>query len=336
MMVTHDLFVSALNDTHGTYYILNTVLGQLSAGIVVIDLRGVVLVVNRMARDMLESGGDIEEGTTWAALCKRSELRSFDRLKITPESDPLFMAQRENRSIAKRLLIVTLESRSERWVSVTAFPILNKEGALIASGATIVDITDFKGMQDVLYHQATHDSLTGLSNRAFFFANLSRILARAKRNKAGGAIAVMDLDNFKKVNDTMGHAMGDELLIRVAERLTAEVRETDVVARIGGDEFSILLQDLEGQGDEVAAGNIASRICEALARPFSIFGRSLQITASIGISLFPIHGTDEAVLLAGADMAMYQVKKQGGNGWKFWHGEGSDRSGGVPFFKDIL
>ena len=144
----------------------------------------------------------------------------------------------------------------------------------------------------------------------------------------------IDLDNFKKVNDTMGHAAGDELLIKVADRLTGEVRETDVVARIGGDEFNILLQDIEGEDNVSTTGQIAHRICDALARPFSIWGQNVRITSSIGISLFPANGTDEETLLARADMAMYQVKEQGRNGWKFWQ-EPTQENGNILSLENI-
>lgn len=320
MAESDDLFVSTLGGGQDADLILNAVLGQSPAGVVAVDPQGRVLMINRAAREMFERRGDLREGMTWEDLCAGSELRSPDRSRLTSESDPLSIAQREIRSIAKRVQLVAMDTRQERWVSVTAFPVLNKEGKHIASVATFLDITDFKGMHDALYYRATHDSLTGLSNRALFSASLAKALARAKRNNVGGAIMVIDLDNFKEVNDTLGHAVGDELLVKVADRLAREVRETDVASRIGGDEFSVLLQDIEGEDNVSTTEQIARRVCSALTRPFSIWRRSVRITSSIGISLFPEHGIDEETLLARADMAMYQVKRQGKNGWKLWEG----------------
>ncbi len=298
--------------------ILSALVEQSPAGFVAIDPEGTVLLINRAAAEIFDYDPKRSENVKWRELCAGKELRSFDNTPVDTEGEPLFVALRQGRRVIRRIQIVTLETGRERWVSVAAFPIHDESGAPIASVATLIDITDFKGMQDVLYHQATHDPLTGLSNRALFSASLVKALARVKRSRPGGAILALDLDNFKTVNDTMGHAAGDELLIKVADRLRNEVRETDVVSRIGGDEFNILLLDLEGEDNVSITGHIAQRICDSLAKPFIVWGQSVQITASLGVCLFPANGLDEETLLFRADAAMYQVKEQGRNGWKFW------------------
>lgn len=319
-MVSEGLFVSEINDLPDGRAIVNMLLGQSPAGFVAIDSNGTVLLVNNAARRMFdynkEPGGEI----TWGEIRKGGDLRWSDGSEVRGENDPLFAALREKRFISTRIRITTQGTRPERWVSFNSFPVVDKDGGVIGSAATILDITDLKGMQDVLYHQATHDSLTGLPNRMLFSSSLRRALAGIKRGKPGGAILAIDIDDFKKVNDTLGHAAGDELLVKIADRLLGEVRETDVVARIGGDEFSLLLLDMEGGDAAAITDQIARRICDALARPFSVRKEKIRITSSIGICLFPENGSDEETLLFRADTVMYKVKERGRNGWKFWAG----------------
>ena len=164
---------------------------------------------------------------------------------------------------------------------------------------------------------AFHDPLTELPNRVMFEELLNLALARARRRKTAVAVMYMDLDNFKLVNDSLGHAAGDELLTETASRLRDAVREVDIVARQGGDEFLILLEELDGAGDEdpmdVVANceTVAARIEAALRPPFQSGGTEVYTTASIGISLFPFHADDGPTLLRYADAAMYASKRAG-------------------------
>lgn len=334
---TDDFFASALlcrdNDAH---VILSAIFDQSPVGIAAIDPAGTLLLINQAAKGILNCLSDESENITWLKVCEGVRLCSLERLPLGEEEEPLALAMRENKCVTRKVLIVSPSTGRERWVVVTALPVLNSEGTMIAAVATYLDITDFKGVQDVLYRMATHDPLTGLANRALFSASLVKALTGVKRSRKGGAILALDLDNFKHVNDTMGHAAGDELLIKVADRLKGEVRETDVVARIGGDEFNILLLDMENEEDMQAAALVAERICTVLAHPFTIWGQSVLITGSIGISFFPSNGLEEEVLLSRADAALYQVKEQGKNGWKFWSGtiiadrQAASRSGENP------
>ena len=177
------------------------------------------------------------------------------------------------------------------------------------------DVTVRKRVQEQLYHMAHHDLLTGLPNRLFFADRLRQAQALAKRQKQHCAVLFLDLDRFKIINDTLGHAVGDQLLQEVAKRLRNCVREVDTVARLGGDEFAIVLTALNGEDD---AEPVAAKILSALARPVSIDIHELFITTSIGIILYPLHGEEAELLIKRADVAMYQAKSMGRNNFQMY------------------
>ena len=160
-------------------------------------------------------------------------------------------------------------------------------------------------------HQAQHDSLTSLPNLGLFQDRLQQALALAKRNKMRLALMFLDLDQFKPINDTLGHQVGDLLLKAVSQRLQEGIRETDTVARIGGDEFVILLPAIE---DEKHALILAEKIRHLLSESFDLAGgHSLSISSSIGVAIYPEYGSDEVQLLKNADGAMYRAKQCGRN-----------------------
>ncbi len=154
-------------------------------------------------------------------------------------------------------------------------------------------------------HQALHDALTGLPNRVLFHDRVRQVIESARRNGDTAAVMVMDLDHFKEINDTLGHYHGDRLLQHVGERLSSALRSEDTVARMGGDEFAVLLPSVE---DAAAADEVARKLLGALRRSFEIDGLSLEVGASVGIACFPDHGADGETLLQRADIAMYVAK----------------------------
>jgi diguanylate cyclase (GGDEF)-like protein len=162
---------------------------------------------------------------------------------------------------------------------------------------------------------AYHDGLTGLPNRSNFSRLLTLRINDAHRNSRQLAVAFLDLDRFKQINDTLGHEAGDQLLKEVAERLKACVRENDTVARLGGDEFVVILPDLADGQD---AATVAGKILNLVARPFNLLGQEFRVTASIGISIYPHDGLDEQTLTKNADIAMYQAKADGKNNFQFY------------------
>ncbi|MBC7622183.1 MAG: GGDEF and EAL domain-containing protein, partial [Aeromicrobium sp.] len=155
---------------------------------------------------------------------------------------------------------------------------------------------------------ATHDSLTGLPNRASLSDTLQQALNKAERNKHRLAIFFIDLDNFKSINDTLGHPTGDQLLREMARRLRASVRDSDLVARLGGDEFVVMV---EAVGDKASLGLLAAKMLATISEPAQLQGHEVKVTGSIGIATFPADGADVPTLLANADMAMYRAKAQG-------------------------
>jgi diguanylate cyclase (GGDEF)-like protein len=155
---------------------------------------------------------------------------------------------------------------------------------------------------------AFHDSLTGLPNRKLFSDRLSIVLAHARRNQKKVGIAMLDLDNFKDVNDTLGHDVGDILLKATAEQLSAALRKGDTVARFGGDEFVLILPDLEVIEDAI---QVAQKIVDRFRKPFLIDTHQLVVTTSIGIAVYPNDGIEEGILLKNADIAMFQAKQAG-------------------------
>ncbi|HEY6353402.1 MAG TPA: EAL domain-containing protein, partial [Burkholderiaceae bacterium] len=178
---------------------------------------------------------------------------------------------------------------------------------------TLVDITRRKNAESQLVHQAYHDALTGLPNRILFHDRLTQALGLARRGHRGLSVLFLDLDQFKRVNDTLGHAAGDRLLQTVAARLRQSVRKSDTVARVGGDEFNLLLPEV-GRGTQAA--RMAEKILATVARPVDVDGHRLYITTSIGISLYPADGADAEALLTSADIAMYRAKELGRNGFQ--------------------
>lgn len=169
-----------------------------------------------------------------------------------------------------------------------------------------------------LVYQAQHDPLTGLTNRAALNTWFSQILKQLSRMPAPGAYMLIDLDRFKQVNDSMGHPVGDGLLQAVADRLRENVRDSDILSRVGGDEFVLVIPEVQDENDAVRA---AGRILDAFNAPFSVHSRNLQIDASIGITVFPQDGTDPAELHRNADIAMYVAKNKGGSQFHLFDAE---------------
>jgi len=202
------------------------------------------------------------------------------------------------------------------WVSDSWVVVVNEHDGHREFQGVVFDITERKEAAEQIAFLAYHDKLTGLPNRALFEEFLETALARARRHDLGVGVLFLDLDNFKLVNDSLGHQAGDALLVQLAERLQHCTRETDMVARQGGDEFLVLLSDLERgtdrSGSEAAvtvARSVAERMQQALRDPFSLDGVEFYASGSIGISLFPQDALDSESLLRNADNAMYRSKK---------------------------
>jgi diguanylate cyclase (GGDEF)-like protein/PAS domain S-box-containing protein len=201
------------------------------------------------------------------------------------------------------------------WAQISISPLRDAAGEISHYVGVLSDITEARNYREQLEHQANHDTLTSLPNRSLLQDRLQQAIAHANRQQRLLAVAFIDLDNFKVINDSLGHSAGDFLLKITAERLRSCVREDDTVARHGGDEFVLLLND-QFSGDTVA--RTVSRVIEALAQPFTVEGHELTSTCSIGVTLYPQDGSDAGVLLKNADAAMYRAKAQGKNSFQFY------------------
>ena len=202
------------------------------------------------------------------------------------------------------------------WLLLSAQPI--RYAGVVGLLVALADIDDRKRMQEDMRRKAMHDQLTGLPNRAMFMESLDRAVRKARRRSGRFSVLFVDLDHFKEVNDSMGHAAGDKLLQAVAERLAAAVRQSDLVARLAGDEFVILIEDHKGP-EEVMI--VAQKAVGFLQKPVLLEWREVQISASVGIASYPEDGEDVETLVKNADAAMYQAKERGRNNFQFYSAE---------------
>jgi diguanylate cyclase (GGDEF)-like protein/PAS domain S-box-containing protein len=216
-----------------------------------------------------------------------------------------------------------LPDATHRYVSVSGEPIFDDKGRFQGYRGVSREITEQKLAEERIQYLATHDGLTGLPNRVMFNQLLGLEIESARRYERKFAVLFIDLDRFKSVNDTLGHAAGDTLLKEMAARLKLALRASDVVARMGGDEFVVLVQEVS-DADQIAA--VARKILSATLRPVEIAGQECRVTASIGICMYPGDAQDEESLMKNADMAMYLAKEAGKNNYQFYSAEIQSRS----------
>lgn len=208
---------------------------------------------------------------------------------------------------------LTIRGKGPRYLIFRAVPIRNNQGKVIAAIQTLEDYTDRAEAEKKMRHLAHFDHLTGLPNRALLFDRLSQGLNEASRYQQALALFFLDLNGFKQINDSLGHDVGDKALVEVACRLQSCVRDCDTVARMGGDEFTVILTRVTGVEDAV---DIAKRILGTLGNPLFLEDQSFILGASIGISIYPEHGSDANTLVKNADTAMYDVKAEGKNQYR--------------------
>ncbi|HXP95636.1 MAG TPA: EAL domain-containing protein [Telmatospirillum sp.] len=201
------------------------------------------------------------------------------------------------------------------WEHTTVSPLRDQIGNISHYVAVKEDITARRNFEERLLKQANFDDLTDLPNRVLMHDRLERAIATAKRNHTKTALLFIDLDRFKNINDILGHSAGDCLIQQAAVRFGQCVREEDTLARMGGDEFVVILPGIDDGG---FARRVAERILESVTKPFNLLGQELFVTASIGITLFPDDGIDGQLLLRNADLAMYKAKELGRNGFHFF------------------
>ncbi|MBZ0157399.1 MAG: EAL domain-containing protein [Alphaproteobacteria bacterium] len=242
--------------------------------------------------------------------------------RIHPD-DVLLCKEQFKDSEAKGLdfsLEYRVRHKGEHYITVqdTGRVVRNNTGQVVRIVGGVIDITERKQMEATIRHQAHYDLLTGLPNRTLFLGHLTFALSQAHRSQKQLAVMFLDLDRFKTINDTLGHATGDKLLQEVAGRVRLSIRKTDTAARIGGDEFLILLSQVSHPED---VSRIAEKITATFEKPFSVNGYTFYTTASIGISIFPEDGEEAEILIKNADIAMYHAKEEGRNNYQFYSPE---------------
>ncbi len=288
-------------------------LDTLEEGIVACDSEGRITVFNPSARRLHGLG---EESEPIGSIPSDQGLRRADGSPMAQRENPLIRAMSGERLRDVELLLEA-QSGSKRKVSVNGQPLVDEDGSMLGAVVAMHDVTEQKLNEERLAEMALHDPLTGLANRTLLAERLQEAidsLARETRGVAlpdgtgtmrGVAVYLLDLDEFKEINDVLGHDVGDDMLIAVARRLAAIVRPSDTVARLGGDEF-VVVCDVESGEEEML--RIAERISAALARPYRIDGRTLAVLASVGGVFADNPDTDPSKLLSRADDAMYGVK----------------------------
>jgi diguanylate cyclase (GGDEF)-like protein/PAS domain S-box-containing protein len=251
---------------------------------------------------------------------ERTEMMtSVSVFDIVPEDARNMVERNIRRRLSGEVREVSYESKACRkdgsLFDIEVFGSTMEIGGKAVTIGVILDISERKRIERLLQayaerleYNANHDALTGLANRNLLGDRLHQAIATARRHGNMVAVLLHDLDNFKVINDSLGHAAGDALLTSVARRMTAAVRETDTVARLGGDEFVIVMPDVERPEDAAA---VADKVLDALSEPFHIENQDVYVRASIGISLYPRDGADEQALLKNVDLAMYRAKHQG-------------------------
>jgi len=286
--------------------------------ILVLDTEGRISVVNRAANTLLGYADDELVGQDFFEALVPADEREERRAAFT-------------RLIAGEVGAEHVEQESEvltshhvpRAIAWSDTVLRDEHGRVTGTLSSGVDVTERRAAQEQVSYLAYHDGLTGLANRALLEEHLRKALARARRTGTSVGLLYVDLDDFKLVNDSLGHAAGDDVLREAAERLAMTTRASDLLARQGGDEFLLLMGDVAGDAPEIAA-KTSVRIAEALAEPFHYGGAEFQIGASIGIALYPQDAPDAEGLLQCADGAMYQAKRSGRGRHSFHEADGSD------------
>lgn len=290
----------ALRELASREALITNIFDTSSVSICLVDSEGRIKMANQRMAEMFNSTLDQLIGdhyVNWIAPDQRQiAQRRIDAL--LDNSLPSLQIERE----------YTRNDGTSFWGQLTCTRMYDPESEKYQLVGVIVDITDRKRAEDQIREMAQHDVLTGLANRALFSDRFRHELEIAQREKTRFALLFIDLDKFKFVNDSHGHAMGDLLLQEVAQRITSCVRHSDTVARIGGDEFVVLLHSID-TGPRVL--EVAEKIRHALSEPCTIDTNTVSISASIGVSIYPDHGTIELELAKHADSAMFEAKNQG-------------------------
>jgi len=286
------------------------ILAEIEEGYYELDLAGNITFLNKSACRQFGYSEEELIGTNYRVYVPKEDVKGVYKAwnKVYRTGEPL-----------KSYPFATVrKDGTQMFVENSVSPLRDKEGKIIGFRAVSRDVTEHKLYEQKIAEMATHDSLTGLPNRTLLSDRLTMGLALSRRTGNRLAVLMLDLDKFKAVNDTMGHGAGDQLLKAVAERLQSVTRKSDTIARVGGDEFVLVLPQVSQPAN---ASRLAQRILDVFREPLVFDGHQLNITTSIGIAVYPEDGKDIEILLKNADTAMYRAKEQGRDAYRFYGGD---------------
>ena len=275
-------------------------------GIFQINPEGKIAYVNQRWREINQINESEPKLISWF-----SNIHPEDSLPLNKLWDKLV---NEHEDIASEIRLIN-KNGSISWVYIQATSLHSKDGTLLGYLGSLSDISELKKAQLQMENLAFYDPLTGLSNRRLFKNRLDKAVKSVQRANTSIALLFLDLDQFKRVNDTLGHDVGDSLLKEIARRLAQNIRENDTVSRIGGDEFTILLTDINNTND---VRIVAEKILLSLSKPYMINNQEINSSVSIGITLTPEDSIDSNILMKNADLAMYRAKELGRNNYQFF------------------
>ena len=292
-------------------------LSSIGDAVITTDENGYITYTNFCANQLLSKTSEELEGNLLNNIFRRFKDKQGESVDdaafqkvieegmvINFEDALVFVSKEENR-----------KKENKKLIAGTIAPIRNDSYEIIGTVAVLRDTTEIRKAQQKMYNMEYFDPLTGLPNRALFLDRLKMALAQSRRNKQMCVLVILDLDNFKSINETLGHAVGDELLKQAGEKIKSHLREVDTVARIGGDEFAILQPQINDIEDST---KVAYRLLEKLQKPWVLENKEYYITASMGVAIYPNDGEDEQMLLKNAETAMYRAKEEGRNNYKLF------------------
>lgn len=287
-------------------------LASIGDAVLTTDVFGIVTYLNPVAEAMTGWKNEEAQGVEIE--------RVFDishELTSEPMRQPIWQCLIEDRvvELSNHAVLRRRDGQRHFHIDDSAAPIRDRNGQVIGAVLVFHDVSEKRELLQRLSHQAHHDTLTDLPNRQLFRDRVHQAILHALREQVLVAVFFIDLDEFKLVNDTLGHAAGDSLLCQVGDRFQAALRQEDTVARQGGDEFLILLPRLKS---ERQAAHVAQKLLDVFNTPFQLLNQEVYITASLGMALYPLDGEESEVLIQRADMAMYQVKAEGRNSYSFY------------------
>jgi diguanylate cyclase (GGDEF)-like protein/PAS domain S-box-containing protein len=286
-------------------------LNSIGDAVITTDISGNILYLNQVAESITGWSGKEASGRPFAEVFHIIDGDSREEVR-----NPMQLAVKQDQTVrlAAHCVLIRRDGR-EFAIEDSAAPIHSRQGQVIGAVIVFHDVGEARSMALKMTHLAQHDLLTDLPNRSLLNDRITQAILLSRRQGKQFAALFLDLDNFKQVNDSLGHEVGDKLLRSVATRIVASVRDSDTVSRFGGDEFVVLFPEVADAGD---AALTTEKILAALAKPCVISGHTLRMTGCVGISIYPEDGHDAAALIKCADTAMYRAKAKGPGNYQFF------------------